>query len=492
MRALLTWTAAAALLVGSSGARVAIAQEEARSPAAATPAQRDSAAPATPPPAAATEPAALTARKVANAPRPDEARGLTQDDRSSARHLLWVPRAVLFLPRWGLWLAASPVRGGLYVFQRYGLDERLRRLFSGSGFISIFPSLAREAGHGLTYGVGGGISRYVRGNFLFGGEVRQIYELRLQTDRLLGDDLEVELGAQLQFLRESLFFGIGNRDIESAAMNTGIDAQADPTAVETRFDQENLRVELAADWRPLRHIATRTATAYFDKNLSSVDSASLDDVAAVYDPATLVGFDDGVRYLYGELRAVYDDRITTNPFSSLAQPSRGWKLEGFAGVAEGLEEDPSRYLRYGLDLQRYFDLYLGDRILLLRAYVEGVTAGIDDIPFTELPRLGGSRLMRGYPRNRFRDRTVTAFSVEYKYPVSRTFAAFAFLDGGGAWRVLSDFDAGELHPGYGAGVQLHSANLFLTRFVVAGGDDGLTFYLSFSPSSELTLTTHQW
>jgi hypothetical protein len=399
---------------------------------------------------------------------------------------------VLFVPRWGLWLAASPVRGGLYVVQRYGLDERLRRLFSGNGPVSVFPSVAREAGHGLTYGVGAGISRYVRGNFLFGGEVKQIYELRLKTDRLLGDDLEVELAAQLQLLRESLFFGIGNGDIEPAAMNTGIDAQADPTAVETRFDQQNLRVELFADWRPLRHLSTRTAAAFFDKDLSSVDGDSPVDVAAVYDPASLVGFDDGVRYLYGELRAIYDDRVTTNPFASLAQPSHGWKLEGFAGLAEGLEDDPSRYLRYGLDLQRYFDLYLGDRILLLRAYIEGVTAGIDDIPFTELPRLGGSRLLRGYARNRFRDRTVTAFSVEYKYPVSRTFAAFAFVDGGGAWRRLSDFDAGELHPGYGAGIQLHTANLFLTRFLVAGGDDGLTFYLSFSPSSELKLTTHQW
>lgn len=129
---------------------------------------------------------------------------------------------------------------------------------------------------------------------------------------------------------------------------------------------------------------------------------------------------------------------------------------------------------------------------MLRAYLEGVSGGLDDIPFSELPRVGGSRLMRGYARNRFRDRTVTAFTLEYKFPISRTFAAFAFLDGGGAWRKLADFDPTELHPGYGGGIQIHTAELFLTRFLVGAGDDGVTFYLSFSPSSQLQLTTHQW
>jgi Omp85 superfamily domain len=418
-----------------------------------------------------------------------------EDDRSAARHLLWVPRVILFVPKWGLWLAMSPVRGGLYVLQRYGLDERLRRLFSGNGPIAVFPSVARESGHGLTYGVGAGIGRYVRGNFLFGGEVRQVYELRLRTRQLLGDSLELELGGQLQLLDESLFFGIGNRDLEDAGTQSGIDAQTDPTAVAARYDQENFFAELAAEWRPLEVLTGRATLAYLDKDYRGLgaDAGNLVDIADVYDTDTLVGFENGTRYGYAELRLSYDDRVTTNPFVSLAQPSSGWKLEGFAGRTRGLiDTDPSSYFRYGLDVQRYVDLYMGDRILVLRAYLEGVTAGIDEIPFTELPRIGGSRLMRGYARNRFRDRTATAFSVEYKFPINRTMSAFAFLDGGGAWRELTDFDPAELHPGYGAGVQLHTANLFLTRFLVASGDDGLTFYLSFTPSSELRLTTHAW
>jgi hypothetical protein len=439
-------------------------------------------------------PAELTASDVADAPRPDAARNLVHDDRSGARHLLWVPRAILFVPKWGLWLAAAPVRGGLYSFEAYGLSERVRRLFSGDGPVTIYPSVAREAGHGLTYGVGAGVSHYVRANFLFGGEVREVYELQLKTHRLLGSEWELETAGQIHLLDDSYFFGIGNGDLEDAKVNTVIDARRNSTAVTTRFDQRIFRAELAAIWRPLRTLTLRPTSALIFKDFSPINGTGGGrvDVGMVYNTASLVGYDEGVSYSYNELRAIYDDRRSTNPFVSLAQPSRGWKVEGFAGYAHGFDQDPSRYVRYGLDIQRYFDLYLGDRILLLRAYLEGVTADIGEVPFTELPRLGGSRLARGYLRNRFRDREVTELTAEYKYPISRTLAAFVFVDEGAAWRKLTDFDPTELHPSYGGGIQIHTASLFLTRFLVGVGDDGFTFHLSFSPSSQVQLTAHQW
>jgi len=441
-----------------------------------------------------TRPAELTARDVADAPRPDAARNLVHDDRSGARHLLWVPRALLFLPRWGLWVAAAPLRGGLYAFEAYGLNERVRRLFSGEGLFVIYPSVAREAGHGLTYGIGAGFGPWVRANFLFGGEVRQVYELRLRTHHLFGKKLELELAGQVHLLDDSYFFGIGNGDLEDAAMTSGVDALRDPTAVTTRYDQRIFRGEVAARWKVAPRIMLRPSTALIFKDFSTINGTSGGriDVGAVYDTASLIGYAGGVSYSYSELRAIYDDRRSTNPFVSLAQPSTGWKVESFAGYARGFDQDPSRYVHYGLDIQRYFDLYLGDRVLLLRAYLDGVTGDIDNVPFTELPRIGGSRLARGYLRNRFRDRLVTELTAEYKYPISRTLGAFVFVDEGEALRKLTDFDPTELHPSYGGGIQIHTASLFLTRFLVGFGDDGFTFHLSFSPSSQVQLTAHQW
>ncbi|HEU5058396.1 MAG TPA: hypothetical protein VFU21_17815, partial [Kofleriaceae bacterium] len=316
------------------------------------------------------KPAELTAREVAGAPRPDAARGVVQGDRSPARHLLWVPRAVLFVPRWTLWIAAAPVRGGLYAFEYYGLNDRLRRLLSGNGPVAIYPSVARESGHGLTYGIGAGVRQYVRGNFLFAGEVRQVYELRLRSHELFGKEVELELSGHVQLLDDAFFFGVGNRDLEPPPMMGGIDPRA--AAVATRFDQEILRGELSGEWRPRPWLSARVTAAVIDRDLNRVDEDSAGvDLATVYDTSRLVGFDDGVHYGYGELRAIVDDRAATNPFASLAQPATGWKLAGFAGAARGFSGDPSSYLRYGLDVQRYLDLYRGDRVLVLRAYLEG-------------------------------------------------------------------------------------------------------------------------
>lgn len=335
-----TVTCSAALAVA-----LAARPSSAQSGDGSEPATETSQAPASEDKLQAAPRAEVSARDVANAPRPDAARNLVADDRSAARYLLWVPRVILFVPKWVLWVAASPVRGGLYAFERYGLNERLRRLLSGDGPVAVFPSVARESGHGLTYGVGAGVRDYVRANFLFGGEVKQVYELRLMTDELLGPDLEIELAGQLHLLDDSLFFGIGNSDLVAAGMQTGVDARRDAIAVSTRFDQEILRTELTSAWRPLPWLSARATGAFIKKDFGTIDGGGPDrvDLSDVYDTGTLTAFEEGVRYGYGELRATYDDRITTNPYVSLAQPSTGWRLEGFGGYAHGFADDPSRY-----------------------------------------------------------------------------------------------------------------------------------------------------
>ena len=429
----------------------------------------------------------LSARDVRDAPRPDRARNLEPGKPGLVRRVLWLPRAILYLPRWVLRLLAAPLRGGMYLFDRYGVSERLRRLLSGGGPITAFPSIQRESGFSATYGIGARVGPHLKGIFLFGGEIKQIYSGRVRSADLFGKKLELWLQLELQLLKNSRFFGIGNSVLGD--VGTGIDAIAGTRAREARFDQDILYLAFGIDWQPHDRLTANAEIARIDREYRSPLDRGFVDIAEAYDTDSLVAFERGARYAYGELRIAYDDRVQTNPYVSLAQPSRGWKLDGFAGYAHNIAGGRPDYLRYGLDLQRYFDLYRGDRILTLRARMEGVSADIDEIPFSELPRLGGSRIMRGYPRGRFRDRLVTALSIEYKYPINRFASAFLFVDAGGAWRQLADVDATDLHLGYGGGVQLHTADLFLTRVLVGGGEDGVVVYVSFTPSSEVERTT---
>ncbi|MEM9491910.1 MAG: BamA/TamA family outer membrane protein, partial [Myxococcota bacterium] len=423
-------------------------------PAVAEPRDPDRTAPETTPdadaesqPTAASEPSATdraaraaanadeqSASQVAGAPRPDQARNLVARPRHPARHLLWVPRALLFVPSWAVRLAAAPLRGGLFVFDRYALDDRLGRLLSGGGPLTLYPSAKKESAFAITYGIGASYKGYVKGRYLFGGEIRRLYTGELSSGRLFGDDLELTAHAEVQELKNSRFFGIGNGDLDEPAV--GIDAQNDERAARARVDQEMLIAALSAAWQATRRIHLRGTVAATTRRYASPaeDRYSDADIAILFDPDSLVGFDDGSRQVYRELRALYDDRVQDNPYVTMAQPSRGWRAEGFVAYARGWDGDPSNYLHYGGDVQYHINLYRGDRILLLRGHAEGVTAAIDAIPFSVLPRLGGSRLMRGYHRGRFRDRVVTAATVEYRFPVNRFLSGFLFVDAGGAWR----------------------------------------------------------
>src|SRR5262249_8960582 len=129
------------------------------------------------------------------------------------------------------------------------------------------------------------------------------------------------------------------------------------------------------------------------------------------------------------------------------------------------------------------DLYRGDRILLLRLFVEGVTGPLDRIPFTDLPRLGGPQFLRGYPRDRFRDRGLWLGTAEDQYPVTQEIAGYLVLDARRVERDRLDASFARVRYGIGGGIELHSATSFLLRLQLAGSLDepGLFVKLTLDP-----------
>jgi outer membrane protein assembly factor BamA len=140
-------------------------------------------------------------------------------------------------------------------------------------------------------------------------------------------------------------------------------------------------------------------------------------------------------------------------------------------------------VRYGVDALRYINLYRGDRVLLLRAYAEAVTGPLDEIPFTDLPRLGGPLMLRGYHRDRFRDRIALLGTGEYAFPIGELMSGFLFLDAGRVERAWDDLSGDRIRYGFGGGIQLQSVDAFIMRFQVAGSADepGVFIKLSFDP-----------
>lgn len=182
--------------------------------------------------------------------------------------------------------------------------------------------------------------------------------------------------------------------------------------------------------------------------------------------------DDGFEEIYGEMSASYHDLTTAAPWISDAVPSSGWWVRARTGFASDLGGARVRYGRARLEAARLFDLYAGDRVLVLGASTEAVIGDRDDIPYIDLPSLGGGTSLRGYRRGEFRDKIATEATAEYRYGLAPQVTARAFTDVGRTFADAGDLGVDDLRLGFGGGLLIHWRDEVRARVDLAGSIDG--------------------
>lgn len=398
-----------------------------------------------------------------------------------------VSRVLLTPIRWLTIAVAAPFRGGAYLLDRYQLRDRIEQLlFSEDGTFGVYPTAFVESQLGLNVGLhivdsdSFGHAEHFSAAASYGGEFQQAYEASLTSGDLLGST-SLKIRASYQRWNRSSFFGIGNADL-SPVMPAVIDALTDDTAIHTRFGQHVTHGELLGNIALPGPFTLGVAGSYTRRTFNA--DAIVDEfekTVDAYDPASLVGYLDSSNNFYGELSLTIDDRKYGSRYISKAAPSSGFWGSIFIGGTRGISGDPSKYLRYGGDLHRYIDLYHGDRVLILRARYEAVTANLDQIPFTDLPRLGGNEVLRGFEVDRFRDRVAALVSAEYNFPIHYGVNGYIFVDGGRVAHDVGDLDPSGIHVGYGGGLQIQSLSAFLLRAQIAHSGDGTFLRLAVDP-----------
>jgi hypothetical protein len=407
-----------------------------------------------------------------------------------------VARAAL-APVRGLWFVAwAPVRFALWAYDRYAIPARIRRVFfSEDGKLGLFPTVSYTSGFGLSGGI-----RFIARDLLapgsrlkidirYGGEVLQAYLLKLDSGHLAGDTVQLGLTGGFQTVPRNRFFGIGNGDEIPADGVTGVDALADSTAVDTRYYYDTVFAEASVALALPGPFGAQVSAGYqhSDFDFDPRKGLSGDDIHTftVYDPESLVGATEGLARVMVDAEVALDTLDQPQFYLSRALPSRGWYVAARGGYVHGTGRDPSRFARWGFDVRRHVGLYRDDRILALRALWRGVTASLADVPFVDLPVLGGAQLLRGYPPDRFRDRQAGMASAEYQWGVDRNIAAFVFVDAGRVWRDRDALSDGDLRVGLGGGLQVHSMKNYLGRVLLSSSiDGGLFVQLSFDPLFE--------
>lgn len=408
---------------------------------------------------------------AAAAPTADQASGVLVPDAGTDPPWIWAPRALLFPLRAAAQIGFAPLRGAAWVADRYRLRDRVTQLlFSDDGRFGVYPTALFATGLGLNVGAHV-IARDLTGHGErmslsagYGGELNQRHDASLSSGSLFGPTVAT---ARVSFRAwdHYNYFGIGNST----------------SATALQFAQHVWNAELAARRVVAGPLAIQLVAAYSARRVDRTAPRELDRAAA----GTRVGLLAGAHHGYGELGLAIDTTAYASRYISRANPSTGWLASAFVGATEGFAGDPSRYLRYGVEARRFLDVHRGDRVLVLYAALQGVTARLDAIPLVDLPRLGGEVVLRGFPDDRFRDRVTALGSAEYQFPVQDGAVAFGFVDAGQVADAPSRLALRAWHVGAGGGLQFQTSTSFLFRLQVATSDQGTFVQLAFDPGRDV-------
>jgi hypothetical protein len=409
-----------------------------------------------------------TASDVANAPLPGQESGRT-DTPDGDSLLRDIAQGTLLVPKVAVEAALAPMRATVWAADRYRVTDRFRRIFfDDSETYGLYPTAVLDSSYGLTVG-----ARFVhrdlfgeREHFVLrggaGGEFRAQLTGDLHSGYRFGDRTKLELRGELERRPSDAFYGIGNSTDAMAAHHR----------------QQLLRATTAGDVRVVSALFVRVAGAVTDLEYAP----SADDVMPidlVYDPSVLTGW-PGTRNAYGEIEVRWDTRRYTEQ-GRYRLYDRGWLVGVFGGRVHQLAAG-NDYERYGVDVQYHHRLGGSARSIATRFHLDGVTGSLDEVAFTQLPELGGKVLLRGYPRDRFRDRVAAAGTLEYEWDLSANLVASLFVDAGRVFPALRDIEPTNLRVGYGMSFSLHSSRHFIAGVSLASSVDGGVFLdLSFDP-----------
>jgi len=342
----------------------------------------------------------------------------------------------------------------------------------------IFPRLFNppRGWFGQIGGVGEG------NGFTMGGGYRQPALGGAVTIRAVGSLRQSYLGSveyTRNFLpRDSAFVTVTSTRRHEAVQRfygTGADTSFDDR---TSFGLSASAVEAAAGVKVTRWLTGSASVGHLNPDITqSSEVRRVRDAAVTFDETTAPGVLRQPSFLVTQASLVVDTRPTLNP-------RRG----GFYTVQLRRYDDQDRgeysFDTTRVDLQQFIPFWNESRVLALRVLAEHADGfGQAQVPFYLMPTLGGARLLRGYDRQRFRDRSALLVSAEYRYEVNPFLMAALFYDAGQVAPDWTAFRLKDLRDAYGFGLRFGYSNAVALRTdVVFGGEDPVRLILGFTTS----------
>ena len=268
------------------------------------------------------------------------------------------------------------------------------------------------------------------------------YEIRQGTDYGFALDLVADYDKWISYY----FYGIGN--------SSSYDGRK-------IYTKEPLLFSLILNRTITPHIIVQAGLNYQTIRFINFPDSSL---PAVY------SFTEKTDQLLFLINAVYDTRNSIiNPDSGLA-------------ILAGFEHSPmfsftnSSFTSLKLTFQSYNRVIFSRLIFAGRISVQQLIG--NNIPVQFLLPLGGNETLRGFPQDRFLDKSSVLINAEFRFPIWRRFGGIAGVDAGRVYAGLDkfSFDSWKISPV--AGLRFYLKN-FIVRADLGISNETVGFYFNF-------------
>lgn len=387
---------------------------------------------------------------------------------------IWRPRRhfdlhwqLLMLPEHVVSLAFLPIELLVGAVEKYRLDRRFVDLVTFfDGRVTIAPRMKFSFGDGL------GIGAWIKRTELFtpnaeiqvGGVIRLNLDWQVEVEyehRLLipgGRGLRARVYVEND--QNQRFYGVGGQTPEDARRALA------------SFDQGALfEVDLQGidryEYSGIGGLGFRRQALSPGTDPTAMPVTSSDSVVP---PA---GFDDTATYVDAQLVGRYDTRDT------VGRPTRGSLFEASVLGRAEITGRPLSAATFSGSARVHIPVLPDRRTLVLSLGGAAATRLFpgDEIPLDSLPVVGRGNV-RGYDRERFRDRYALIASAEYRFPIYEYLAsdagldAFIFFDAGTLWGVTA-FSPDPLRYSYGAGLRGAHETKLVFDFALGFSPEGL-------------------
>ena len=385
---------------------------------------------------------------------------------------IWIPRAILVPPHLAVeYLFRRPV----VAFVRWG-DEHyvFKHIYDAftwdGGQSGIYPVAGIDLGIKSTVGLALVDRRFLaEPNALrasVSASTQGVFGVSAQDRlRVFRDGTGVlQLGAHFTERPDGVFYGVGP-DTRSQ----------DKTFYS--YVSRAVALALIGDLGGLHHaiveIGYRDTT--FGSSEISPDTPSLDSRYGGVDQPPLPGGWNGFDLAWTRAALVLDSR---NP--TFESPATGARIEAGASYDRSLRDRNLALVSWGINTGVFYDVSGAHHILALEVaaqFIENI--GAREIPFTELPELGGNIWMRGFLTGRLRGPSTIVASLQYRYPVSSFIEGELFSSLGNAFAGhLDGFELQRLFLNWGLGLRTtfsRDASIALTVAVASNRLDSTSF-----------------